>query len=230
MKKSELKQLIREEIIATLSENQGGSSNDIKSKIEKMKNSPNLGKLVVIGTLNGREGEFYDFKNSMGNLVAYFNAYTGSNARSVPITKDNVKLTKIESSLEEAEQGVIHTKDQRKAEELAKKGLNVSIDERKKKEDDEEDVVVKDTWGKADDDDSFTEKEPTAKDLKKNSSMVKLQSKYAEVTKQMKALVNKYKQAPGEEKNKIVNQLKDLTKVKKELEIMITPSIEDDED
>jgi hypothetical protein len=127
------------------------------------------------------------------------------------------------ATLSEAEKGTIFTKDARKAEELAKKGHNVRIDEKEEEE-------IEDTWNKADDDDSFVEKEPTAKDLKKNSSMVKLQSKYTEVTKQMKALVNKYKQATGEEKNKVVNQLKDLTKVKKELEMLITPSIEDDED
>jgi hypothetical protein len=124
------------------------------------------------------------------------------------------------SVLSESEQGTIFTKDERKAQDLAKKGHNVRIDEEEEEED---------TWYKSEED-SFVEKEPTAKELKKNSSMVKLQSKYTEVTKQMKSLVNKYKQAEGEEKTKIMSQLKDLTKVKKELEAMINPSIGDDED
>jgi hypothetical protein len=124
------------------------------------------------------------------------------------------------SVLSEAEQGTIFTKDERKAQDLAKKGHNVRIDEEEEEED---------TWYKSEED-SFVEKEPSAKDLKKNSSMVKLQSKYTEVTKQMKSLANKYKQADATEKTQIVAQLKDLTRLKKELEAMINPSIEDDED
>lgn len=135
------------------------------------------------------------------------------------------------STLSEAEQGVIHTKDQRKAEELAKKGLNVSIDERKKKsEDDDEDVEVKDDWGKVDKDDSFTEKEPTAKDLKKNDKITKMAAKLAMVTKEMKSVVAQWKKAEGNEKDRLLNRLKELTKVKKELEAIITPSIGTDED
>ena len=71
--------------------------------------------------------------------------------------------------------------------------------------------------------------EPTAKDIAANSSIAKLKSKYEEVTKQMKAVVNKYKSAEGAEKDKYVAQLKNLTKLKKEIEAMINPSIDDEE-
>jgi hypothetical protein len=72
--------------------------------------------------------------------------------------------------------------------------------------------------------------EPTAKDLAANSSMVKLQSKYGQVVKQMKSVLNQYKSAEGSEKQKYVDQLKDLTKLKKELEAMINPSMDDEDE
>ena len=70
--------------------------------------------------------------------------------------------------------------------------------------------------------------EPTAKDIAANASIAKLQSKYGEVIKQMKSIVNKYKSAEGAEKQKYVDQLKNLTKLKKEIEAMINPSIDDE--
>ena len=77
--------------------------------------------------------------------------------------------------------------------------------------------------------DDMDDMEPTAKDIAANSSIAKLKSKYEEVTKQMKAVVNKYKSAEGAEKDKYVAQLKNLTKLKKEIEAMINPSIDDEE-
>jgi CO dehydrogenase/acetyl-CoA synthase beta subunit len=63
------------------------------------------------------------------------------------------------------------------------------------------------------------DEEPTAKDIAANASIAKLQSKYGEVVKQMKSTVNKYKSAEGAEKQKYVDQLKNLTKLKKELKL-----------
>ena len=74
------------------------------------------------------------------------------------------------------------------------------------------------------------EDEPTAKDIAANASIAKLQSKYTDVVKQMKSVVNKYKSAEGVEKQKYVDQLKGLTKLKKELEAMINPSMDDEEE
>ena len=71
--------------------------------------------------------------------------------------------------------------------------------------------------------------EPTASDIAANSSIAKLQSKYSEVVKQMKSVVNKYKSAEGSEKTKYVDQLKNLTKLKKEIEAMINPSADEEE-
>ena len=78
--------------------------------------------------------------------------------------------------------------------------------------------------------DDMDDMEPTAKDIAANSSIAKLQSKYSEVVKQMKAVVNKYKSAEGAEKDKYVTQLKNLTKLKKEIEAMINPTADEEED
>ena len=72
--------------------------------------------------------------------------------------------------------------------------------------------------------------EPTASDIAANASIAKLQSKYNEVVKQMKSVVGKYKSAEGTEKQKYVDQLKGLTKLKKELEAMINPSLDDEDE
>jgi len=74
------------------------------------------------------------------------------------------------------------------------------------------------------------EDEPTAKDIAANASIAKLQSKYSEVVKQMKSVLNQYKSAEGTEKQKYVDQLKGLTKLKKELEAMINPSMDDEDE
>ena len=74
------------------------------------------------------------------------------------------------------------------------------------------------------------DEEPTAKDIAANASIAKLQSKYGEVVKQMKSTVNKYKSVEGAEKQKYVDQLKNLTKLKKEIEAMINPSMDDEDE
>jgi hypothetical protein len=78
--------------------------------------------------------------------------------------------------------------------------------------------------------DDMDDAEPTASDIAANASIAKLKSKYEDVTKQMKAVVNKYKSAEGAEKDKYVAQLKNLTKLKKEIEAMINPTADEEED
>ena len=60
--------------------------------------------------------------------------------------------------------------------------------------------------------------EPTAKDIKKNDSISTVSRKLQDTTKEMKAVVNKWKKAEGEDKERLLARLKDLTKIKKELE------------
>lgn len=72
--------------------------------------------------------------------------------------------------------------------------------------------------------------EPSSKDIDNNLSMVKLKSKHEDVVKLMKSIANKWKNAEGPEKDKFIAQLKNLTKIKKELEAMLNPSMEDDDE
>ena len=65
------------------------------------------------------------------------------------------------------------------------------------------------------------EKEPSAKDIKKGDSVSTLARKLQDTTKEMKTVVNKWKQAEGEEKERLLARLKELTKIKKELEGLI---------
>ena len=78
-----------------------------------------------------------------------------------------------------------------------------------KKAADEDDVI------KVTEDDDV---EPTAKDIKKDDSISTISRKLQDTTKEMKAVVNKWKKAEGEDKERLLVRLKDLTKIKKELE------------
>ena len=62
------------------------------------------------------------------------------------------------------------------------------------------------------------DEEPTDAELKKGDSVTKIANKLGETTKQMKSLVKKYKDAEEPEKSKLLARLKELTKIKKELE------------
>jgi hypothetical protein len=60
--------------------------------------------------------------------------------------------------------------------------------------------------------------EPTAKDIDKNDSVSVISRKLQDTTKEMKSTVNQWKKAEGEDKERLLARLKDLTKIKKELE------------
>ena len=62
--------------------------------------------------------------------------------------------------------------------------------------------------------------EPSTKDIKSSSkdSVSKIANKLGETTNQMKKLVKKYKDAEEPEKTRMLARLKELTKIKKELE------------
>jgi len=62
------------------------------------------------------------------------------------------------------------------------------------------------------------EAEPTDAELKKSDSVSKIANKMAETTKEMKVVVKKWKEAEEPEKSRLLDRLKELTKIKKELE------------
>jgi hypothetical protein len=61
------------------------------------------------------------------------------------------------------------------------------------------------------------DKEPTASQLK-GDSISMLGTKLQQITKEMKQVVKKWKDAEGDEKLKLTDRLRELTKIKKELE------------
>ena len=76
---------------------------------------------------------------------------------------------------------------------------------------------AKEEAGLAEDiDDEDTAAQQATVDTKDSVSVIS--RKLQDTTKEMKSTVNKWKQAEGEEKERLLARLKDLTKIKKELE------------
>lgn len=96
---------------------------------------------------------------------------------------------------------------------------------KKLEEKEEDDVEVQDDWYKSKDEDGDKDKEPSKADLKKDAKatkgMAKAKDELAKLTKEMKSLAKKYKEAEGAAKEKIVADLKEKTKLKKELEAIL---------
>ena len=64
------------------------------------------------------------------------------------------------------------------------------------------------------------DEEPSAKDMKsaKKDSVSKIANKLQQTTKEMQSVIKKWKDAEEPEKSKLLTRLKELTKIKKELE------------
>ena len=60
--------------------------------------------------------------------------------------------------------------------------------------------------------------EPKTSDINSTDSVSVISRKLQDTTKEMKSTVNKWKKAEGEEKERLLARLKELTKIKKELE------------
>jgi len=92
-------------------------------------------------------------------------------------------------------------------------------------EKDEDDVEVEDNWYKSNDEDGDKDKEPSKSELKKDAKatkgIAKAKDELAVLAREMKALAKKYKEAKGADKDKIVADLKEKTKLKKELEAIL---------
>jgi hypothetical protein len=96
---------------------------------------------------------------------------------------------------------------------------------KKLEEKEEDDVEVKDDWYDNKDEDGDKDKEPSKSELKKDAKatkgMAKAKDELARLSKEMKSLAKKYKEAEGAAKEKIVADLKEKTKLKKELEAIL---------
>lgn len=117
-------------------------------------------------------------------------------------------------------------KSQGDADKFKQQNPNVaSVKKLEEKEDEDEDVEGKDDWYKSKDEDGDKDKEPSKAELKKDAKatkgVAKAKDELAVLTREMKSLAKKYKEAKGAEKDKIVADLKAKTKLKKELEAIL---------
>jgi hypothetical protein len=115
-------------------------------------------------------------------------------------------------------------KSQGEADKFKQENPNItSIEKLEEKE--EDDVEVKDDWYDNKDEDGDKDKEPSKSELKKDAKatkgMAKAKDELAKLTQEMKSLARKYKEAEGAAKEKIVADLKEKTKLKKELEAIL---------
>jgi uncharacterized phage infection (PIP) family protein YhgE len=62
--------------------------------------------------------------------------------------------------------------------------------------------------------------EPKASDLK-SDSVASLAKELGKITREMKTVVNQWKKSEGEEKQELLNRLKELTAMKKEVEALL---------
>ena len=60
--------------------------------------------------------------------------------------------------------------------------------------------------------------EPSDAQINKKDSVASVATKLSKIAQEMKTVVNKYKRAEGAEKESFLKRLKELTKIKKELE------------
>jgi hypothetical protein len=81
-------------------------------------------------------------------------------------------------------------------------------------------VPVEPTAVFEEDEEDDEDKEPTKSQLK-NEPISKIGYKLADTQKEMKQVVKKWKDAEGDEKEKLKDRLRELTKIKKELESLL---------
>ena len=118
-------------------------------------------------------------------------------------------------------------KSQGEANKFKQENPNIASIEKLEEKDKEEDVEVKDDYHKVEDEDGDKDKEPSKSELKKvdksTKGLAKAKDELALLTREMKALANKYKEAKGEEKAMILTNLRKKTALKNELEAIVYP-------
>ena len=98
----------------------------------------------------------------------------------------------------------------------AQQDLNKELDLTQQKADKLGQALAEEDEDGSDDEETMDQKAAAA--AKKGDSVAKIANKLGETTKEMKSLVKKYKDAEEPEKSRLLARLKELTKIKKELE------------
>jgi len=206
MKKSELKNYIRENIISTLSEDTEAEIEKTKELTSAIKDLESAKKEAGIEEDATPKGEdfTYDYED-----IGQF--YLEGFGKEHTLTQDQLgKLGKTITKrfyggdIKKAYDDVYKTSQNAVAKRLADKGQLKNpryIDGTSIKEDED--------------------KEPTKSDIKKTKGLAKAKEELALLTREMKSLAKKYSKAEGADKEKLVKILKDKTKLKKELESIL---------
>jgi hypothetical protein len=215
MKKSELRQLIKEEITKTLTEN-SYELNELEESIEN-----------AIKTYIDDESVLEDIAYMLLNFHNLINREYLNEAKTAFI---NGKATEYEK-----DEDLNKFKDNSDVKSITTaagkkiKESTIALEGRKKKEvktdDEDTDTEVEDEWEKPEqDEDGDKDKEPSKKELAsmKKDSVATVASKLQKLVKQMKIKADEYKEAKSKNDTKkissIVDELKSLTTEKKKLE------------
>jgi hypothetical protein len=232
MKKSQIKKTIKEEIISLLTENEGEGENILVIRDPWIRRADNP--WIPIETFRGGDqcifvymfkhvGIIYDITGELLPLFTEFggykSTYIGGEVIKLKLNNPNIKVIPRDINVKETTM-VDKDTDPNDVEGLNPNTVKSAVELSKKSSKPVTIAEEDDDWYNEDNEFDVDEKEPTAKDLKKEP-ITKIASKLAETQKEMKSIVAKYKVASDAEKPKYVERLKQLTKIKKELEKLL---------
>ena len=194
MKRSELKEFIKGEIITSLSEATPEEVQNQKELNKELEKTSKLSKEIGLEE-NGEKDSWADYTDiGMFYMEKHGNIYQGKEQ----------KLT--DSQYEKLGKKIVdqlYDGDVSKAYDETYKAVKGNELKYKRNLKEDEDA------------------EPTKSDIKKTKGLAKAKEELAQLTKQMKSLARDYKGAEGEAKEKIIADLKSKTKLKKELESLM---------
>lgn len=191
MKKSELKNYIREEIISTLSEDEK-TQQDTKDAEELTTALNDLAKAKQEAGIEEKVAKSVDDVVDPADYVDIGRGYVDGFRRPHSLNDDQLEVL-----------------GRKVTKQLYKGDIDKAY----------QDLVLR-TRLKEDDD-----KEPSDSEIKKNKSLAKAAEELAILQSEMKSLARKYSKAKGQEKEDLLNKLKDKTKLKKELESILDKKI-----
>ena len=231
MKKSELKNYIRENIISTLSEDTDAEIEKTKELTSAIKDLEAAKKEAGIEEDATPKGEdfFYDYLDiGMSYLEGFGKKHSLDDSQLEKLGKKIVDQL-YKGDVGKAYDAIVKRGAMNEDEDVVKyKGEDHVITRRdgdriylRRKEDAVVLGKMPEFWVKSQDINENEDAEPSKADLKKTKGLAKAKEELALLTREMKSLAKKYSKAEGEEKEKLVADLKKKTKLKKELEAII---------
>jgi len=216
MKKSELKEAIKTEIKSVLTEGTGIFGTSIRD-LDQYPEEIEVGDIVTL-TTGGDELEVIDSREMFGSdMMAYRVKFPDGNTEEYSsdqlrlaegnlkeVYQTNSKMSQIVSLFQDMMDDEYDGQDYRKVLNMVLKAID-------------DDYKAAEREGE-----KFSrireDEEPTAADLKKKDSVATISNKLQKLTAKMKKKAKEFKEAEGKAKEKIKDELKDMTAEKKKLE------------